>query len=218
MPTVLRSRGSQSGNVMLEFALSAAFLVPLFLGMVGFGLMLNRGIQTEQVCRDAGHMFLDSVDLSTASNQRIVGRLAFGMGMTDSGGAIDSSGKGVVILTQLLHTSANYCLSTDSNYDRIVITKRIVIGNATLRASSYGTPTAAIIQSDGTIAATGPTGFCNDSSVLYNSGSAAALLNLTQNQLTYASEAYFITPELAGFLVNMSGTSGVSASYAFNFF
>ena len=138
--------------------------------------------------------------------------------IANSAGAIDTAGKGVVILTQILHTSANYCLTTDANYDRIVITKRIVIGNAGLRASSYGTPGASVVQSDGTIVATGATGYCNDSSVLYNSGSAASLLSLTQNQLTYASEAYFITPELAGFLVNLSGTSGVSASYAFNFF
>lgn len=192
---------------MIEFALVLPFLVLALLGVVGVGLTLSRGIQVTQVARDTGHMFFDGVDFSLAGNQQIVGRLAYGMGLASNGqGVIDTNGNGTVILSQIIKVGAIECTNAGyatvfvcPNYNQLVIEKRIVIGNSGLRTSAFGTPSAAVLQSDGSIL---PHDYCTDSSVLVSATSTASSLNLTADHYTYAVESFFIVPSLGGFLAN----------------
>lgn len=178
------------------------------LGVVGIGLTLGYAIQVNQLTRDTGHMFFDGVDFSLTSNQNIVGRLSNGMGLaSDSVGDINATGNGVIVLTQVIEVGANECnlanlsanTSSCPNLGQLVIEKRIVIGNSSLRTSSFGSPTAALIQSDGSIT---PSNYCTNSSVVVPSTSAAATLSLAADQYSFIVESYFVTPALSRFFGN----------------
>ena len=180
-------------------------MVLTLLGVVGIGMTLSRAIQVNQVTRDTGHMFFDGVDFSQTTNQNIVGRLAYGMGLaSDAQGDINTSGNGVVIVTQIIQVGASECnnggypnTGTCPNFNKLVIEERIVIGNSGLRASAFGTPTAALLASDGTITAHN---YCTDASVVVPAASSASSLNLTAGHYSFVVESFFITPSLAGFL------------------
>ncbi|MCX6623574.1 MAG: hypothetical protein NTY38_21420 [Acidobacteria bacterium] len=214
-------RRRQRGTWLLEFALCSVFIIPLFLATVGTGLSLSRAIQTTQLCRDAGHMFMDQIDFTNASNQKLIGRLAYGMGMTsDSTGTINTSGNGVVILSTIMMIGSVECANAGyantascPNFNKLVITDRIVVGNSALRSSTFGTPSSSIITGDGSITMYN---YCTNVSAVVTSSTYATRLNLQAGQFTYVSEAYFISPELAGF--NWTGATGVNSTYAYNFF
>lgn len=216
-----RRRRWQRGTWLIEFALCSIFLVPLFLATVGAGMGLSRAIQTTQVCRDAGHLYMDRVDFSDPGNQKLIGRLAYGMGMTsDARGTIKTNGHGVVILSQIMAIGSVECAnagyanpSNCPNFGRLVITERTVVGNSALRSSSFGTPATSILDSQGKIS---QYNYCTNASVVVPNGTSASKLNLQPGQYSYVSEAYFISPELSGF--NWTGSSGVNATYAYNFF
>jgi hypothetical protein len=201
------SNSREKGNSLIEFALVLPFLVLALLGVVGVGMTLSRGIQVTQVTRDTGHMFFDGVDFSLAGNQQIVGRLAYGMGLASNAqGVIDTSGNGIVILSQIIKVGPIECLNAGyasillcPNYNQLAIEKRIVIGNSGLRSSTFGTPSSALVQSDGTIS---PHDYCTDPSVLVSSTSTVSSLNLTADHYTYAVESYFVVPSLGGFLAD----------------
>src|ERR1017187_8904082 len=109
-PLISKSKSRQKGNSIIEFALVAPFMVTALLGVVGIGMTLARAIQVNQVTRDTGHMFFDGVDFSQTSNQNIVGRLAYGMGLaSDNVGGINTSGNGTIILSQIIKVGANEC-------------------------------------------------------------------------------------------------------------
>jgi hypothetical protein len=203
------SKHREKGNSIIEFAIIAPFLVTALLGVVGIGLTLGRSTQVNQVTRDTAHMFFDGVDFSQASNQKIVGRLAYGMGLaSDAVGTINTSGNGDVILTEIILVGATECANggyattaSCPNYNKLVIEKRVVIGNSSLRTSSFGTPTPALIAGDGSIT---PVNFCTDASTVVTSGSVASSLNLSAGQYSFIVESYFISPELAGFIGNQA--------------
>ena len=50
---VARRQKSQGGNVIIEFALVAPFLMLLLAGVFTIGMSLNRSIQCSNVCRNA---------------------------------------------------------------------------------------------------------------------------------------------------------------------
>lgn len=203
---------NQRGNNLLEFALLSLFLVPAFLGTVSTGMALGKGIQTSQVARDAGHMYVRQVDFSLTQNKNLIVRLANGMGMTLTGG------NGVVILTQVLMIGAAECTAaglTDAqcvNKNWPVITQRLVIGNSGLYSSTIGSPTNTIIQADGTIT---PTNYLQNTSCRANTlshGTTTGVLTLQNSERTYVSEAYFRAPELA-FLRNGQTVNLYSRNY-----
>jgi hypothetical protein len=203
---------NQRGNNLLEFALLSLFLVPAFFGTVSTGMALGKGIQTSQVARDAGHMYVRQVDFSQTQNKNLVVRLANGMGMTVNGG------NGVVILTQVLMIGSAECAAGGlsaaecTNKDWPVITQRLVIGNAALYTSTIGTPNPSLLQADGTIT---PTNYLKQSSCRANTlshGTTTGLLTLQPAERTYVSEAYFRAPELA-FLRNGQTISLYSRNY-----
>lgn len=216
-----RKRQRQRGTWLIEFALCSIFMVPLFVATVGAGMSLCRAIQTTQVCRDAGHLYMDQINFSDPANQRLIGRLAAGMGMTtDASGTINPNGHGVVILSQIMKigevecTSAGYASTAACpNYNQVVLTQRVVVGNSALRSSDYGNPAPAILGNEGKIS---EYNYCTNASAVVPGSSHASKLNLQPGQYSYVSEAYFISPELSGF--NWKGAPGVSATYAYNFF
>ena len=198
---------SERGNAILEFACVAPFMVLALIGIVSIGFMLGRSLQVVQVTRDAGHMFFDGVDFSVLANQKIVGRLGYGMGIAADGqGTINASGDGVVILTKIIKVGANECaiggfnnVNQCPNYNQLVIEKRVVIGNSSLRTSSFGAPINSLLQPDGSIL---PASYCTQSSVLVPASSAPTNLNLLGGQYTYGVESFFRAPALTGFLAH----------------
>ena len=134
LKSTLRGR-ERRGNTVIEFAIVAVFLVPLFLGTINLGLSLSYNLQVAQVARDAGHMYVRQLDFSLVASQEVVVRMASGMGLNRTGG-----GKGVVMLTKVLFIGADQCATGGlpeggcPNLGRAVIVQRHIIGEASLRA------------------------------------------------------------------------------------
>jgi hypothetical protein len=176
-----------------------SFLVPILLSVFSIGMSLTMAVQASVVARDAGSMFMRYVDFSINSNKSLVVRIARGMGMTETGG------NGTVILTQILRIGAAQCVppyantASCPNFNRHVITKRVIIGQATLTNSTFGTPDTSIVTSDGSITA---------ANYLSNATARADafdnLMTLGDGETAFISEAYFRTPnlDLPGFRAN----------------
>jgi len=181
----------QRGNAIIEFALVITFLVMLMMGTFSIGMTLTKSVQAGVIARDAGAMFMRYVDFTLTGNKDILVRLANGLGMTASGG------NGVVIMTQIMKIGTNECLAggltagTCPNLDQAVVIKRVVVGNAALYTTTYGSPSPSVIQSDGTISTLN---YLTNSSV--RATTFAAVLALNGGEHAYVSEAYFKTPEI----------------------
>jgi len=154
-------REKSKGVSSLEFAFSVLVLVPLFLGLGVIGINMIRTLQTVQLARDAGHMYGRGIDFAQPGNKTILGNIGADLGLSTTAG----SGSAVVILSALTYIDKNACASlglVDSNgnpttactnFGKWVFTQRIVIGNASVRSSNYGSPLTS-----------GPTGVTIDSS------------------------------------------------------
>jgi hypothetical protein len=212
-----KRRIGQRGSNMTEFALLSVFLMPLFMGTMSVGMSLGKAIQTIQVARDAGHMFVRQVDFSQTANKNLIVRIAQGMGMTLNGG------NGVVILSQVLQIGSSDCAAggfTDAqctNLHHAVIIQRLTIGNTSLYSSTIGTPPSGLLAADGTAS---PTDYLTNSafqaqtlSVIAPSPNAApGLLTLQPSERTYVAESYFNAPELS-FLNNGQTLRTYARSY-----
>jgi uncharacterized membrane protein len=180
------------GSTLIEFALTSLIWLGLLTGTAVTGMNLIRSIQVVQICRDVGHMFAYGLDFSQPGNQNIIVRLANGLNFTVNGG------NGVVILSVLTQVGTQQCtaagLGANStqcpNLGQTVFTRRLVVGKSSLRASSYGTPAAAIIGANGYIAAAD---YLKDSTAR---ASNFVLLQLNAGDITYLTEAYFASPDL----------------------
>lgn len=187
----ISGRKRREGNAIIEFALVISFLGMLLMGTFSIGMTLTKSVQAGVIARDAGAMFMRYVDFTLTGNKDILVRLANGMQMTASGG------NGVVIMTQIMKIGEIECaaggLSTGAcpNYNRPVVIKRMMVGNAALYTTTYGTPTPSIIQADGTISTTN---YLNDASV--RADNFGSVMNLNQGENAFISEAYFRTPEI----------------------
>jgi len=182
-------RGRQRGNALVEFGLCAIFLLPLYVWMIVLGMDLKRLIQTNQVSRDAGHMYARWVDFSKTGNQDLVVRLASGLNMTRTGGS------GVVILSKVMKIGSAQCTeggvsqSTCTNKGKTVFIERIVIGNKAMKPSKYGTPSDSIVRSDGTLSAVS---YLKNSTAV--SPNFSNVLSLADGECAYLSEAWFESP------------------------
>lgn len=185
----------------MEFLLAATLLIlPLLFGTFVFGMRLVRANQVAEVCRDAGHMYAYKVDFSQTASQNELVQMAQGLNMTATGGS------GVVILSTITFIASNDCVAggypsgSCPNVNNTVFTNRIVIGNPSLvinsqtQISAFGTPPAAIIQSNGDILT---------SDYLSNSGAVAnnfiSVIPVTSGQYAYVAEVFFQNPDF-GFL------------------
>ena len=188
-----KKRSHKAGTAGLEFALSTVFWVPLLLGTSVFGFNLIRAIQVTQIARDVAHMHAYGLDFSDVNNKAIAIRLARGLDITTTGG------NGVIIISTLMSIGAAQCtaagLAADAtncpNINQLVFIRRIVIGNAALRASDFGTPSPAIIDGQGHIVA--PNYLTNTSA---RATGFSGLMAMAAGQVAYVAEAYFASPEL----------------------
>ena len=200
---MIRRRRSHNGNSVLELALVAPFLVLLLFGVFSVGMSLSKSVQVSIVARDAGAMFMRSIDFSQPVNQALVVRIASGLGMTATGG------NGVELLTQVMVVSAAECeaagLTSDTcpNLGHTVVIKRQSIGNTSLYSSVFGTPGSSIVAPDGSITAANYL-----TNLTCRTANFTSLISLTGGEFAYISEAYFITPEL-----DMPGYRTSSAIY-----
>ena len=193
-------RRRQRGTWLLEFALCSVFIVPLFLATVGGGLSLSWSIQTAQVCRDAGHMYMDGIDFTAPRIQKLIGRLAFGMGMaSDATGTVKTNGNGVVILSTVMMVGSVECAAAVDPpgacpyMNKLVITDRVIVGNQDLHQT-----TSALHRPPSSRRRLVTAANYYSASVIVANGTSANALALQAGQFAYASEAYFISPELAG--------------------
>jgi hypothetical protein len=207
----MKPNARERGSAMVEFTLATSlFLAPLLFGTMVIGQNLIREMEVTQVCRDAGHMHSYGVDFSLPANQNLLVNIARGLSFQTS------SGNGVVILSTLTYVDSNDCIaggyqpngSSCANFNHTVITRRIVVGNASVKASSFGTPNASLIDSSGNVS---PAGYLNNTST--RADGFASLVALTSGQYSYLSEMYVDTPDLSWW--SYLGATGVSARSIF---
>ncbi|MDQ2898863.1 MAG: hypothetical protein M3Y07_03570 [Acidobacteriota bacterium] len=188
-----RRKPSESGSIVVEFVLSSLFWVPLLMGTFVIGLNLVRAIQVMQVCRDAGHMFAYGVDFSQTGNQNLLIRLTNGLNFSTSGGS------GVVIFSTVSGIGALQCTAAGyqpdtahcPNLNQIVFTRRIVVGNASARASNFGTPGGGTVDGNGYIAASDYL-----TNISERTTGFSTLLPLAAGQLAYLTETYLASPDI----------------------
>jgi len=219
-------KSRQSGSTILEFAVVVPFIIaPLFWGSTAFGIMLGRYVEAVQACRDITHMLSDGVDFSQTTARNIALKLTAGTGMTDSGG------NGVVILSKIQTvfqadcTATGYTVGQCANANVPVFINRITIGQASLRASQYGTPNAAILDTQGNISPsvfmqnTDSTVRANgfeadyDAAVLRALGTAATPPAMNQGDIACVGEIFFPYPDI-GFL-GSTATGGAYKKFIF---
>jgi hypothetical protein len=234
MPAARRKK-TQNGQEILEFALVAVLLMPMFLAAFVVGMNLIRSIQTNQVCRDLDSMFIHGGDFSTYPLQQEAQRLAQGLnlqiGSSFAGNQqsnTGNTGNGLVTVTQVMWigaiTSAN-CVAVGAskctNANSFVYTQQMQFGNGTLSNSntvSLGTCPAVIMNTSGIvqnyvtdsraqIAGSAQTNL--QSLWQVNNGTTTAL---TDGQVVYVVETYFQSPDLG--VGSLSG-NGVFARYFF---
>ena len=189
---------SRDGSSILEFSLCLLVLAPALLGMFTVGMNLNRNLQAVQVARDAGHMFVRSVDFSEVMNQRLLARLARELKMVQSGTADtpDPAGPAVILLTKFHVPTAAECAAAGLdpgdcvNVGLPAVSQRIVVGNASVYASSFGTPPAGLLHARGA---------CDNLDILRESSlratNTAALPVIPPGQDAYLAEVYVASPD-----------------------
>ena len=190
----IRRGRRQKGSFLLEFALIAPLLLLLLAGTFEIGMTLNRAITTAEVCRNANVLVVRGIDLSQASNQKLLMKTATGLGMADSSYNPLSTGNGVVILTTVTMVGPLACAagisgyngntSTCPNYGYYVISSRITIGNTSVGSSVTGNPSSTL-ASNGSVTA---------ADIASNTGDRATgfpgIIALTADQYTYVAETY----------------------------
>lgn len=201
-------RAGERGNAILEFALVISFLGMLLFGTFSVGMTLTKSVQAGVISRDAGAMFMRQVDFTTTQNKDMLVRLANGMGMTANGG------NGVVVMTKLLRIGVNECaagglgVGACPNFEQTVVVKRVAVGNSSLFASAFGSPTLTLIQADGDITVSS---YLTDVSV--RASTFDSVMTLSAGENAYVSEAYFLTPE-----INLPGYRSNTYVYQRNIF
>jgi TadE-like protein len=183
-------RQTQRGNTIIEFALVSTVLIPLLLGTVNIGMNMSRSVQVTQLSRDAGHMFVRSVDFTSEANQNLLVRIGQGLGITTTGG------NGRVTLSRVMRVGENECLAGGRetyecpNYQQSVITQQIIIGDQQKRASNLGDVPPDLFGEKNEIDADD---YLTDSRVRANGFDE--ILELQPGEFGYVSEAYFQSGE-----------------------
>lgn len=204
---VNQARRRQRGSAALEFALVIISAVPLLFGTVAMGITMGRGIQAIQVTRDVAHMYALGVDFSTTGAHNLAAKLADGFNLTATGNA-------VLIFSQIVTVYQADCNAAGMsgqcvNVNQTVFAQRIVMGNASLRTSSFGTPPAQYIGSQGNIA---PTDYYKQPTLVATG--FGSLLTQGDGDVAWVVEAYFSTPDL-NFLNSSSNGGGIYARQIF---
>lgn len=207
-PTSRRTQ-RQRGGALLEFLFCAAFLwIPLFLGASQYGLALIQALRVSEACRDFGRMFAYGIDFSQSGNQYLLADTAPALNIDPTGVA----GSGVVIFSVVQYVTTAQCqgggyTSTCPNNGDLVFIRQLVVGNPSLHASAFGTPTTDyygnVLQGNQTTS-----GYLNASNALVQNYPNITLSSTTSGQqYGYICEVYTSSPGLNWFT---SGTSWVS--------
>ena len=204
-PGSTRNKQRRKGTALIEFAIVMTMLIPMFFGMVIFGISAGRAIQATQFTRDMGHMYAMGVDFSTAPSQSLMTNLAQNLD-------VSSTGSGVVIFSQIKKVYQSDCdaqtMSTCPNLNAFVFMQRLVKGNSSARPSNYGTPPSNYINSLGNIA---PPDYLVQSSLVATGTSVLPIVPAGNS--VWVVESYFGIPGLA-FLssvgIPMTGVYSVS--------
>jgi hypothetical protein len=174
------------GTLIPLYALGAIFFIPLAIGVLLVNNSANRNDHANQVSRDVASMYAQGLDFSNTANQDIALKVAEGLGMDIHGG------KGVLILSRIRVVHAGDCAAAGTghcaNEGYAVITQRYVIGNKSLRASSFGTP-AHVDPGTGNVR-----DWTNDVSARAEDFPP----NLKAGESTYAAECYLASQERGG--------------------
>jgi hypothetical protein len=180
---MLRRPKPPSTTTLRLYVLGALFLVPLSIGIV---LVTNNANQSEHAYRishDVGSMYAQGVDFSQSANQNIALSVAEGIGIDIQGG------KGVLILSKIRVVHPSDCPQSNSgkcsNRGYPVVTERYVLGNRSLRPSSFGTP----VSLDPT------SGKVRDWTNDLSARAANFASSLKPGEVTYAAECYLTSPE-----------------------
>lgn len=187
-------RGSgQRGSALIEFVLATSlFWLPLFFGTLVVGFSLVRAVQVTQICRDAGHMYANGIDFSQTTYQNLLASIAQGYTLTSTGDA-------VVVLSTITYISPTDCTaggysSNCANVRQMVITRQIVIGDSGIHASTFGTPPAADMASDGSGNVTAA-GYLNDTRC--QATGFSSVIPLTDGQYAYVAEMWVRSPDVS---------------------
>jgi hypothetical protein len=211
----------QGGQEVLEFALAAMLMIPIFLGMFTIGMSLIRSIELNSVTRDLDDLYIHSADFSTYGYQQLAQTLATGMNLqfpsfaagTNLASNTGNSGDGIVWVSQVMWVGAladPNCVAIGAancaNSNSFVFTQRIVFGNSNLttqKTSTLGTPTGATLSTAGIVAnpVTDAGAQLSGSAQTYMSNIWQTTANgqspLVDGQLTYVVECFFQTSNLS---------------------
>ena len=201
----------QRGNEIIEFALYAMFIVPLFLWVFVTGMNLLRMIQTTQICRDIGNLYIHGVDYTTFAAQQTAQRLAQGYGLNVGSGFTggvtnmynndNNGGNGWVVLSEVMYVGAATCATlptgtTCTNQNKYVYLQRIDFGNSGVQfngntvASAVGTPTATI-NAYGIVQ-----NYLTDAGAVAPNFGNFLQTQLADGQWIYVAETFFASPDL----------------------
>jgi len=180
---MLRRPRHPSTTLIRLYVLGAIFLIPLSIGIVMVTNNATRSDHVYQISHDVGSMYAQGLDFSQGANQNIALNVAGGIGIDIQGG------KGVLILSKIrvVHPSdcATNAAANCNNKGYPVVTERYVLGNRSLRPSSFGTP-ASIDPASGKVR-----DWTNDLSAR----AANFASSLKPGEVTYAAECYLTSPE-----------------------
>jgi hypothetical protein len=189
---------------MIEFCLSTVLWTSVLMGLTTVGLNLIRALEVEQICRDAGRLYMAGLDFTQSGNQNLLIMLATGQNVTTSGG------NGVFVFSTVEYIDTPQCVAgglagnstSCPNLGQDVFIQRVVVGNASLFSSPFGSPSAGSIGAFGNIS----------SSDYLTSASArtagfSSLITMTGGQVGYLTETYFSSPDFAW--GNYMGGAGV---------
>jgi hypothetical protein len=180
---VLRRPKPPTTSTLRLYALGVIFLLPLTIGVVLVTKNANQSDDAYKISHDIGSMYAQGVDFSQSTNQNIALSVAEGVGIDMKGG------KGVLILSKIRVVHPADCpsnaLGKCSNKGYPVVTERYVLGNRSLRPSSFGTP-ASLDPSSGKVR-----DWVNDLSARADH----FVSSLKPGETTYAAECYVTSPE-----------------------
>jgi hypothetical protein len=176
------------GSALIELALTMSMAFPLLLGVGAVGIRLGRTLQATQLTRDVGHMYALGADFSLSGTQAIARTLSRDYSLSNSGRAVLRFSR----IAKIQQTDCDAAgLHSCANLNQPVFTQRVVVGNAGLRASSFGTPPANFIGTSGNIL---PVNYCAQSSLIANGFDS--VLMLAAGQSATVVEGYFDMPDI----------------------
>jgi hypothetical protein len=183
---VLRRPKPPATSSLQLYALGAIFLLPLSIGVVLVSRNARQSDDAYKISHDLASLYAQGMDFSQTANQNIALSVAEGDGIDIQ------DGKCVLILSKIRMVHASDCGSSAAgrcgNQGYAVVTERYVLGNRSLRSSSFGTP-ARIDPASGKVR-----DWVDDLSARADN----FVSSLKPGEVTYAAECYLTSPDSPG--------------------